>query len=45
MEKFVEFYLENNQAIVEAAKFVPLTDAQKAKSQTALDELKAKAGQ
>ncbi|GAA1578971.1 PstS family phosphate ABC transporter substrate-binding protein [Kribbella sancticallisti] len=38
---FVEFYLEKNQEIVEAAKFVPLTDAQKAKAKTELDKLKA----
>lgn len=44
VEKFVEFYLEKNQDIVEAAKFVPLTDAQKAKAKTELDNLKAKAG-
>jgi len=38
---FVEFYLEKNQEIVEAAKFVPLTDAQKATAKTELDKLKA----
>ncbi|MEV0283606.1 MULTISPECIES: PstS family phosphate ABC transporter substrate-binding protein [unclassified Kribbella] len=38
---FVEFYLENNQEIVEAAKFVPLTDAQKATAKSELDKLKA----
>ncbi|HEU5470643.1 MAG TPA: PstS family phosphate ABC transporter substrate-binding protein [Actinophytocola sp.] len=43
--KFVEFYLEKNDEIVTAAKFVPLTSAQKDKATKALDELKAKAGQ
>ncbi|MGC4940003.1 PstS family phosphate ABC transporter substrate-binding protein [Kribbella sp. DT2] len=38
---FVEFYLEKNQEIVEAAKFVPLTDAQKTTAKTELDKLKA----
>ena len=44
VEKFVEFYLEKNQKIVEAAKFIPLTDPQKAKAKTELDKLKAQAG-
>lgn len=41
---FVEFYLAENDAIVEAARFVPLTDAQKAKAKTELETLKSKAG-
>ncbi|WP_199178321.1 PstS family phosphate ABC transporter substrate-binding protein [Mycobacterium hubeiense] len=36
--KFADFYLENNKEIVEAAKFIPLTDEQ---LQTAKDELAA----
>ncbi|WP_433007929.1 PstS family phosphate ABC transporter substrate-binding protein [Kribbella sp. CA-294648] len=40
---FVEFYLEKNQEIVEAAKFVPLTDEQKTKAKAELDKLKAQA--
>lgn len=41
---FVEFYIENNQEIVEAARFVPLTDKQKQATQDALTALKSKAG-
>jgi phosphate transport system substrate-binding protein len=41
---FVEFYLEQNDAIVEAAKFVPLTDEQKTKTQADLEALKSKVG-
>ena len=41
---FVEFYLEKNQEIVEAARFVPLTDAQKTTAKGELDKLKAQAG-
>jgi len=41
---FVEYYIEHNQEIVEAARFVPLTDDQKASTQDALAELKSKAG-
>jgi phosphate transport system substrate-binding protein len=40
--KFVEFYLDKNDEIVTAAKFVPLTDAQKQKAKGELDALKAK---
>ncbi|MBC7302078.1 MAG: PstS family phosphate ABC transporter substrate-binding protein [Nocardia sp.] len=43
VEKFVEFYIDRNDAIVEAARFVPLTDAQKDKARAALEELKTKA--
>ncbi|MGC4939256.1 PstS family phosphate ABC transporter substrate-binding protein [Kribbella sp. DT2] len=43
VEAFVEFYLEKNQEIVEAAKFVPLTDEQKTKAKAELDKLKAQA--
>ena len=42
---FVDFYLANNDEIVKAAKFVPMTDAQKTKAKADLDALKAKAGQ
>jgi phosphate transport system substrate-binding protein len=41
---FVEFYLENNDAIVEAARFVPLTDEQKTKAKDDLASLKSKLG-
>ena len=41
---FVEFYLANNDEIVEAARFVPLTAPQKAKAKAALDALKSKLG-
>lgn len=42
--KFADFYLASNDEIVKAAKFVPMTDEQKAKAKAALDSLKAKAG-
>ncbi|MGQ0841520.1 PstS family phosphate ABC transporter substrate-binding protein [Actinokineospora sp.] len=41
---FAEFYLAKNDDIVKAAKFVPMTDEQKAKAKSALDTLKSKAG-
>ncbi|MGI8312967.1 PstS family phosphate ABC transporter substrate-binding protein [Saccharopolyspora hattusasensis] len=41
---FAEFYLQQNQKIVEAAKFIPLTEQQKGESQGELQQLKAKAG-
>lgn len=41
---FAEFYLANNTDIVEIAKFIPLTEEQVSTSQTALEELKSKAG-
>lgn len=41
---FVEFYIEHNQEIVEAARFVPLTDEQEKTTQDALAGLKSKAG-
>jgi phosphate transport system substrate-binding protein len=41
---FAEFYLENNTEIVEAAKFIPLTDEQVKTAQGELAELKSKAG-
>ncbi|MFC6091546.1 PstS family phosphate ABC transporter substrate-binding protein [Saccharothrix lopnurensis] len=44
VEAFVEFYLEHNDEVVEAARFVPLTEEQKTKAKDALTELKAKAG-
>lgn len=41
---FSEFYLTQNDAIVEAAKFVPMTSEQKQKATDALGVLKQKAG-
>ncbi|MDN5858418.1 MAG: PstS family phosphate ABC transporter substrate-binding protein [Pseudonocardia sp.] len=41
---FVEFYLKNSDQIAKAARFIPLTDAQKQKTADALAALKAKAG-
>lgn len=41
---FVEFYLAKNQEIVEAARFVPLTDEQQKKAQDELAALKSKLG-
>jgi phosphate transport system substrate-binding protein len=41
---FSEFYLAQNDAIVEAAKFVPMTPEQKQKANDALAALKKKAG-
>lgn len=41
---FAEFYLERNEEIVKAAKFIPLTEEQKGEAQNALKDLKAKAG-
>jgi phosphate transport system substrate-binding protein len=41
---FVEFYLANDQPIVEAARFVPMTPEQKKVSSDALAALKPKAG-
>jgi phosphate transport system substrate-binding protein len=41
---FSEFYLSSNTKVVEAAKFVPMTPEQTAKSQQALAALKQKAG-
>ena len=40
--KFADFYLENNQKIVEAAKFIPLTPEQLKTAQDELATLKAK---
>lgn len=42
VEKFAEFYLEQNDKIVEAANFISLTDEQKKKAQEDLAALKAK---
>jgi phosphate transport system substrate-binding protein len=39
---FVEFYLENIDKVVEAARFVPLTEEQKAGARAALETLKNK---
>ncbi|GGM89750.1 hypothetical protein GCM10011609_28290 [Lentzea pudingi] len=44
VEKFVEFYLANNDEIVKAARFVPLTEDQKKKAKDELATLQAKAG-
>ena len=41
---FSDFYLRQNDAIVEAAKFVPMTPEQKQKANDALGALKQKAG-
>ncbi len=41
---FADFYLAQNDKIVEAAKFVPMTSEQKQKAIDALAELKRKAG-
>jgi phosphate transport system substrate-binding protein len=41
---FIEFYIEHDQEIVEAARFVPLTDEQKKATEDALAQLKSKAG-
>lgn len=43
VEKFVEFYLANNDDIVKAARFVPLTEDQKKKAKDELAALQAKA--
>jgi phosphate transport system substrate-binding protein len=39
MEAFVSYYIENNDAIVEAAAFVPLSDDQKVELQSRFEEL------
>ncbi|WP_174185452.1 PstS family phosphate ABC transporter substrate-binding protein [Nocardia barduliensis] len=44
VQAFAEFYLKHNDEIVKAARFVPLTDAQKTKATSELDTLKTKAG-
>lgn len=44
VEKFVEFYLAKNNEVVDAAKFVKMTDEQKAASDKALSDLKASSG-
>ncbi len=44
VEGFVEYYLEHNDEIVQAARFVPLTEAQKTTAKDALTQLRAKAG-
>jgi phosphate transport system substrate-binding protein len=41
---FAEFYLQQDRKIVEAAKFIPLTQLQSAEAKRELDALKAKAG-
>jgi phosphate transport system substrate-binding protein len=41
---FVSFYIANDAAIVEAAKFIPMTPEQKAKSDAAYQQLKSSAG-
>jgi phosphate transport system substrate-binding protein len=41
---FTEFYLTQDNQIVEAARFIPMTPEQKAKSEQALAALKQKAG-
>lgn len=44
VEGFVEFYLENTDTIVEAARFVPMTAEQKKTSADALAALRQRAG-
>lgn len=44
VEAFVEFYLANDEQIVEAARFIPMTPEQKQKSSDALNSLKQRAG-
>jgi phosphate transport system substrate-binding protein len=44
VEAFVEFYLEQNDQIVEAARFVPLTAEQKQESTTELAALRQRSG-
>ena len=41
VKAFMEFVLENQAAIADAAKIVPLTDAQAQKARTALDKAEA----
>lgn len=41
---FVEYYLANDEQIVEAARFIPMTDEQNQASTAALSELQARAG-
>ncbi|WP_282776438.1 MULTISPECIES: PstS family phosphate ABC transporter substrate-binding protein [unclassified Nocardia] len=45
VEKFVEFYIDNNTEIVEAAQFVPMTSAQISDARADLADIKDKAGQ
>jgi phosphate transport system substrate-binding protein len=44
VEAFVEFYLQQNDQVVEVARFVPLTPQQKQESTTKLDALRLRAG-
>jgi phosphate transport system substrate-binding protein len=41
---FVEFYIQNDAEIVKAARFIPMTPEQKAKSDAAYQQLKTSAG-
>jgi len=41
---FADYYLANDERIVEAARFIPMTPEQKQKSLDALAALKQKAG-
>ena len=41
---FLEFYLQRNDEIVQAAQFVPMTDQQKQDSTAKLDQLRQQAG-
>ncbi|GAA1194790.1 hypothetical protein GCM10009608_32780 [Pseudonocardia alaniniphila] len=44
VEAFVEFYLQQNDQIVEVARFIPLTPEQKQESTTELEALRQRAG-
>lgn len=44
-EKFVEFYIDNNTKIVEAARFVPMTSPQITNARAALTDIKERAAQ
>jgi phosphate transport system substrate-binding protein len=44
VEEFVEFYLENTAPIADAARYIPMTDDQVARSAAALAELRAHRG-
>ncbi|GAA4983530.1 PstS family phosphate ABC transporter substrate-binding protein [Pseudonocardia tropica] len=44
VQSFLEFYLQRNDEIVQAAQFVPMTDQQKQDSTAKLDQLRQQAG-
>lgn len=45
VEKYAEFYINNNTKIVEAAKFVPMTPAQITNARASLADIKERSGQ